>query len=946
MPSPQLDWGQPIANESPFNESLAVLLLAGCTQPTSTSTPIKPSTTTPQPISTSTPASGASTTSTPIPTPKSSFRIDNAKGSAPLAVQFVNDSINATSYHWEFGDGTSSVDPNPRHTYTKAGKYAVRLEVRSDLGGRTQSDVLMIQDAVEVRPGPLASLSLKPQRMELDPLAEARFEVAAEDEFGNEITDFVGSWATASSSGVIDPSGWFKAGIYSEGVTLQANYGGVSKQVSAVVVILPGPIATANLEPASAAIFTGDVVSLSVDVLDAFGNVISPITTGWSTSVGTIQGVGTKGTFQAGRQPGPAAINVEVTDRHGTAQGHTTIQVNQGYCEAQLQKTQWRVQWYETTDAGSRGQRLGEQILPAAINLSTWGEVFGGRSGNLQMEGEMKIVVQRTGPVSFTMSGDDGFRLHLEDTLLIDEWRSRAERTRTVTYLMEPGIYFLKLQYFEGIGKAVLKFSTDADVVEWTEATKCFGGYAELPLNRYFVYSTSGEGATKIAQRFNVPLEEVAHLAGVLQGQVVISGARARHKGPKVVVIQGIDSKSSCQDAMDTVSSDTFFARLNVLLRDIQIEEFVTFEQVSLVDASDVIGFSYSGQYQDCSTGLVYTEMTYPVKPSEATIQKPGIRQIRDMVLPVYDSQDTCNGVNFGAQRLAQLIQGIVNESPDSPIVLAGHSMGGMVATYYLSTMAAEYVQDRIQAVITIDSPLQSTTLKNPLSSCLSTDAVWRDIAGETDVVSKIADLRTSSGVSKLFAINSTQVGGYVPGSYFWKAGCAGSGGLLAGLLSSLICPLCAPAFIIGGAAIDLQAGHSCAFYDDSSLAKISAVVNGEEVSGFSKVIAIIENLDGISKIVQTGSQETIAFTFTNTGNVSWVFGAIITIRRASGLTSNLFDAVTLASGETRTVSFPVLWGEVGSRDIRVIVCSETSAACRTRLADTGWLLSYISVQP
>lgn len=44
-----------------------------------------------------------------------------------LTVEFTNLSSNATTYLWDFGDGNSSIDNNPTHTYAEAGTFDVTL---------------------------------------------------------------------------------------------------------------------------------------------------------------------------------------------------------------------------------------------------------------------------------------------------------------------------------------------------------------------------------------------------------------------------------------------------------------------------------------------------------------------------------------------------------------------------------------------------------------------------------------------------------------------------------------------------------------------------------------------------------------------------------------------------------------------------------------------------
>ena len=69
------------------------------------------------------------------PNPVASFTADQASGNADLPVQFTDTSTGSpTSWSWNFGDGATSTDQNPAHTYTTAGTYTVTLEVSRDGG--------------------------------------------------------------------------------------------------------------------------------------------------------------------------------------------------------------------------------------------------------------------------------------------------------------------------------------------------------------------------------------------------------------------------------------------------------------------------------------------------------------------------------------------------------------------------------------------------------------------------------------------------------------------------------------------------------------------------------------------------------------------------------------------------------------------------------------------
>lgn len=67
-----------------------------------------------------------------------------------LTAVFTNTTSNGTSYHWDFGDGNTSTDVNPTHTYSQAGNYQVQLTATNDCGTVTAIQVVIVQGAPPV----------------------------------------------------------------------------------------------------------------------------------------------------------------------------------------------------------------------------------------------------------------------------------------------------------------------------------------------------------------------------------------------------------------------------------------------------------------------------------------------------------------------------------------------------------------------------------------------------------------------------------------------------------------------------------------------------------------------------------------------------------------------------------------------------------------------------
>lgn len=78
----------------------------------------------------------------PPPIADFSFTGDNTP--APCEINFINSSTNADSYLWVFGDGLTSTEKNPKHTYNAEGTFSVKLTADGEGGDNSVSKSLII----------------------------------------------------------------------------------------------------------------------------------------------------------------------------------------------------------------------------------------------------------------------------------------------------------------------------------------------------------------------------------------------------------------------------------------------------------------------------------------------------------------------------------------------------------------------------------------------------------------------------------------------------------------------------------------------------------------------------------------------------------------------------------------------------------------------------------
>ncbi len=95
------------------------------------------------------------------PKPVASFSTSSIAGCSPIAINFSNTTIGATTYSWNFGDGGSSTQTNTAHTYTNVGlsfvTRTVELFVSNSFGCKDTTRL-----PIQVYPEPLSTFTLSP----------------------------------------------------------------------------------------------------------------------------------------------------------------------------------------------------------------------------------------------------------------------------------------------------------------------------------------------------------------------------------------------------------------------------------------------------------------------------------------------------------------------------------------------------------------------------------------------------------------------------------------------------------------------------------------------------------------------------------------------------------------------------------------------------------------
>ncbi len=177
--------------------------------------------------------------------PATGFTADPTSGNSPLSVTFTDRSTGApTAWLWEFGDGTTSTEQNPTHTYTAAGTdtttYTVNLTATNSAGSNTTSRTDFI--TLYSNP-PIVSFTATPRVSTTVPLT-----VQFRDASAHSPTAWFWEFGDGTNSTEQNPTHTYAtAGTYTVNLTATNIFGtGTASEPGFIAIIPPGPLPSHN----------------------------------------------------------------------------------------------------------------------------------------------------------------------------------------------------------------------------------------------------------------------------------------------------------------------------------------------------------------------------------------------------------------------------------------------------------------------------------------------------------------------------------------------------------------------------------------------------------------------------------------------------------------------------------------------------------------------------
>jgi gliding motility-associated-like protein len=231
-----------------------------------------------------------------VPLPAPDFTAANVSGCQPLTVQFTDNSKQTfpnSQYLWDFGDGRTSTEKNPVHTYTAAGNFSVSLTISNSASGC--SNKKSVPDLIKVFPKPIANYYVLPSNIvtELDPTV-----TIVSNSVGN-ITDY--EWTISDRDTVYADSvfthTFLKNGTFNVLLIVTNNYGCIDSISGKIIVELTytfyvpnafNPLKCQDLDNCKFKVKSTNISSFDIKIFSRWGSMVyqsKNIEDGWDGKV-------------------------------------------------------------------------------------------------------------------------------------------------------------------------------------------------------------------------------------------------------------------------------------------------------------------------------------------------------------------------------------------------------------------------------------------------------------------------------------------------------------------------------------------------------------------------------------------------------------------------------------------------------------------------------------
>jgi len=151
-------------------------------------------------------------------------------------------------------------------------------------------------------------------------------------------------------------------------------------------------------------------------------------------------------------------------------QGETGPAGPQGEQGPSIVFAKWSVTWKTLTGDLKWGSTVGTSTFCSTFDYN-WGTgtVFLGYDDYIGFSATMQVEMQRSGPVTFNVGGDDGYELLIDGVPKISDYGQHPFRTTMITTDLSQGTHTLTLYYYEVVSAARVYFDCDPDILMWHE---------------------------------------------------------------------------------------------------------------------------------------------------------------------------------------------------------------------------------------------------------------------------------------------------------------------------------------------------------------------------------------------------------------------------------------------------------------------------------------------